>query len=67
MAQTTIKILGMSCQHCVMRTKKAIDALAGVTNSEVEVGSATVTYDESKVKKEDIEAAVERAGYKVAR
>lgn len=67
MAEMKIKILGMSCGHCVMRTQKSLDTLPGVTNAEVEVGSATITYDESKVKKEDIEAAVERAGYKVAR
>ncbi|MEW6117336.1 MAG: cation transporter [Nitrospirota bacterium] len=67
MAETTIKIEGMSCQHCVMRTKKAIDALAGVTQADVTVGSATVKFDESKLKKEDIEAAIEKAGYKVVR
>lgn len=67
MAEATIKIEGMSCQHCVMRTKKAIDALAGVTQADVTVGSATVKFDESKLKKEDIEAAIEKAGYKVVR
>lgn len=65
MAETTIKIEGMSCQHCVMRVKKAIDALAGISSASVEVGSATVIYDESKIKKEDIESAIEKAGYKV--
>lgn len=67
MTETTIKIEGMSCQHCVMRAKKAIDALAGVTQADVTVGSATVKFDESKLKKEDIEAAIEKAGYKIAK
>lgn len=67
MAEATIKIEGMSCQHCVMRTKKAIDAVAGVTKSDVAIGSAVVTYDEGTVKKEEIEAAIEKAGYKVIR
>ena len=66
MAETTLKIDGMICQHCVMRVKKAIDAVAGVTKSDVAVGSATIQFDESKAKKEDIIAAIERAGYKVS-
>ncbi|MCL4456209.1 MAG: copper ion binding protein [Nitrospirae bacterium] len=65
MAETTIKIEGMSCQHCVMRIKKAIDALSGVSQSDVQVGSAAVKFDESRVKKEDIAAAIEKAGYKI--
>lgn len=63
----TIKIEGMSCQHCVMRVKKAIDAVLGVTSSDVIVGSATVQFDESKTKKEDIIEAIEKAGYKVSK
>ena len=65
MAETTLKIAGMSCQHCVMRVKKAVEELGGVSKSEVNVGSAHVVYDDSKVKKEDIEAAVRKAGYTV--
>ncbi|MBZ0156606.1 MAG: cation transporter [Alphaproteobacteria bacterium] len=67
MAETTIKIEGMSCQHCVMRVKKALDALQGVLRAEVSVGSASVDIDETKIKKEDVEAAIEKAGYKVVR
>lgn len=66
MVETNIKIEGMSCQHCVMRVKKAIDAVAGVTKSDVAIGSATIQFDESKVKKEDIVAAIEKAGYRVS-
>jgi copper chaperone len=66
MTEIILKIEGMSCQHCVMRVKKAIDAIAGVTKSDVAVGSATIQFDESKTKKEDILAAVEKAGYKVS-
>ncbi len=65
MAETTIKIEGMSCRHCVMRVKKAIDAISGISQSDVQVGSAAVQFDESKIKKEDITTAIEKAGYKV--
>jgi len=65
--ETTIKIEGMSCQHCVARVKKALDGLSGVTASDVQIGSASVKYDETKVKKEDIEAAIEKAGYRITK
>jgi copper chaperone len=66
MAETTLTIEGMSCGHCVMRAKKAIDALEGVTKSDVKVGAATVEFDEAKVGKSEIAAAVEKAGYKTS-
>lgn len=65
MEKVTILIDGMSCQHCVMRVKKSIEALPGVSGLEVEVGKAIVTFDAAKVGKADIEAAVGKAGYKI--
>ena len=65
MSETTLKIDGMTCQHCVMRVKKAIGLLPGVTESQVEIGTAKITYDESRLGKEDVKKAVEEAGYKV--
>ncbi len=66
MAETGIKIEGMSCEHCVMRVKKALDGIAGITEANVTVGSASIKYDESKVKMEDIYSAIQKAGYKVS-
>lgn len=65
MSETILKIEGMSCQHCVMRVKKAVSSLAGVNETQVDVGSARVFYDETRLKKEDLKKAVEEAGYKV--
>jgi copper ion binding protein len=65
MQKTSLKIEGMSCQHCVMRVKKAVDELPGVSHAEVGVGTAEITYDESKIKQKDVEQAVEKAGYKI--
>ncbi|MGO9013754.1 MAG: heavy-metal-associated domain-containing protein [Dissulfurispiraceae bacterium] len=67
MAETGIKIEGMSCEHCVMRVKRALNGIAGITEANVTVGSASIKYDESKVKMEDIYSAIEKAGYKIAR
>jgi len=65
MKEITINIEGMSCQHCVMRVKKAIEGLAGISGLSVEVGTAKVTFDESKIQQADIENAVVKAGYKI--
>jgi len=67
MSEISINIEGMSCQHCVMSVKKAIGALKGIEQSEVSVGNAVVKYDESNVKKEEIEAAIEKVGFKVSK
>jgi copper ion binding protein len=66
MAEITLKIEGMSCQHCVMNVKKAVDSIEGVKSSDVSVGSAKVEYDDSKTNKEIIARAVQNAGYKIA-
>jgi copper ion binding protein len=67
MTEAVIKIEGMSCQHCVKRVKEALDKLSGIIESNVSIGSASVEYDESKITKEDINAAIEKAGYKIAK
>jgi copper chaperone len=66
MAETTLKINGMSCQHCVMRIRKAFEILPGINSLDVNIGTAYVSYDASLVKREDLEAAVVAAGYTVA-
>ncbi len=66
MSEVTLKIDGMSCQHCVMSVKKAIDGVEGVSTSDVEVGTATVAFDESKTSSDAISSAVTNAGYKIA-
>jgi copper chaperone len=65
MTEATIAIEGMSCQHCVMRVKKAIEGLKGIGKSDVTVGEAKVTFDESLIQKKQIEEAIVKAGYKI--
>ena len=65
MAEITLKIGGMSCQHCVMSVKKAIDGIDGVISSDIAVGSATVEYDDTKTDREAVAEAVQSAGYKI--
>ena len=65
MAEAKLKIDGMSCQHCVQAVKKALREVAGVDSTDVEIGSATVRYDDAKTSQKDLEAAIERAGFTV--
>jgi copper chaperone len=65
MTQETIKVEGMSCGHCVMRVKKAIEAVEGVRKAEVDLPNkqAVVEYEERKANLEKIKAAVKEVGY----
>lgn len=67
MATTTLKIQGMTCNHCVMRVAKALKGLPGVQDAKVDLqtGEAVVTFDDSKVSFEKMSFAVVEAGYKV--
>jgi copper chaperone len=58
-----LKIEGMSCEHCVARTEKALAAVTGVNEVEVrlEPGAATVTGE--KVSLQDLIDAVDQAGF----
>ncbi len=67
MATKTLKIQGMTCNHCVMRVEKAIKAVQGVRDAKVDLqkGEAAVTYDEASEALVKLSAAVVDAGYKV--
>lgn len=62
----SIKIKGMSCQHCVMAVTKALNAVDGVKNVQVDLKTGTATYEETKpVDAKVVAAAVKKAGYDV--
>jgi copper chaperone len=62
----TVKIKGMSCQHCVMAVTKALSAIDGIQNVHVDLAGAQATYDETNpVDAAVIAAAVKKAGYEV--
>ena len=67
MATTTIKVQGMTCNHCVMRVAKALKAVPGVQDAKVDLqkAEAVVSYDDAKVSPEKLSSAVVEAGYKV--
>jgi copper chaperone len=63
--QETIKVEGMSCGHCVMRVKKAIEGVEGVRKVDVDLQKkqAIVEYEEEKANLEKIKTAIKEAGY----
>ena len=62
----SIKIKGMSCQHCVMAVTKALAALDGVKDVNVDLKSGVATYEEVKaVDPKVVAAAIKKAGYEV--
>ncbi len=63
MESIELKIEGMSCEHCVARTEKALAAVTGVNEVEVrlEPGAATVTGE--NVSLDDLIDAVDQAGF----
>jgi copper chaperone len=63
---TTVKIQGMSCNHCVMAVTKALNAVQGIKNPKVDLERGEVTYEEEKpVGLNVVREAIEKAGYKV--
>ena len=62
----TMKIEGMMCGHCEARVKKALEAVAGVSEAVVshETGTAVVTLSEA-VSDDVLKKAVEDQDYKV--
>ena len=67
MANATIKVQGMTCNHCSMRVTKALKAVPGVQEAKVDLqkGEAAVTFDEATVSRDRLSAAIVEAGYKV--
>lgn len=62
MSEVRMKITGMTCQHCVAHTRKALEAVEGVRQVQVtlEPGAAIIDGTASV---EDLLDAVRQAGY----
>jgi copper chaperone len=63
---TTLRVKGMSCQHCVMSVTKALNQLEGVQNVQVDLQKGEVHFDNTKgIVLNKIEKAISDAGYEV--
>lgn len=65
MENTTLKLRGMSCASCANSIEDAIRSVPGVSSCTVNFGAeqATVQYDSQRTDLEQIQRAVEEAGY----
>lgn len=65
MATATLKVTGMSCDHCVRAVTSALKNSAGVREAQVDLkgGKAVVEYDESAVTPRELANAVMDEGY----
>ncbi len=63
---TTIKIKGMSCQHCVMAVTKALKEIEGLQDVTVDLEKGQAAFNETKpVDKTLIKDKIKKAGYEV--
>lgn len=62
----TVKVKGMSCQHCVKAVTKALSEIAGVANPRVDLEKGEAYFDEVEpVAPEVIKQKIGEAGYEV--
>jgi len=63
----TIKIKGMTCNHCVMAVTKTLEKIDGVKNVKVDLQKGEATFDEAKpVDIEIVKERIRKAGYDIA-
>ena len=67
MKHTTLKVQGMTCQHCVKAIEKSVGKLAGVTEVAVNLANAQVDvhFDERQSDEAAIKAVIQAEGYEV--
>jgi copper chaperone len=62
----TVKIKGMSCQHCVMTVKKTLEEIDGIANVAVDLSTGEATFEEVRPVDGDlIREKIKKAGYEL--
>jgi copper ion binding protein len=62
--KTTLKIEGMSCDHCVKHVTEALQGMAGVKSAKVSLKDKNAVVDHAdSVSLDSMKAAVVEAGY----
>ncbi|HAP56187.1 MAG: heavy-metal-associated domain-containing protein [Treponema sp.] len=60
-----LKIEGMSCGHCVMHVRSALEEVPGVKSAKVDLLERTAMVDGDGLNDQALRAAVAEAGYKI--
>ena len=64
----TVKIKGMSCQHCVKAVEKVLGGIDGVTDVQVDLSRGEASFNEAKpVNMEVVRESIKKAGYEVGK
>ena len=62
----TIKIKGMSCNHCVMAVTKALNEIEGIEDVKVDLAKGEADFDEVRpVDMNIVRKAIKKAGYEI--
>jgi copper chaperone len=62
----TIKVKGMSCQHCVNAVSKTLSGIEGVQGVKIDLAKGEATFEELKpVDDALIRERIEKAGYEL--
>jgi copper chaperone len=62
----TIKIEGMSCNHCVTAVTSALSEIDGITDVTVDLSTGEASFVEEKpVDMDIVKKNIEKAGYKI--
>ena len=65
MTKLKLTIKGMTCPHCIASVSRTLKSIAGVTVNDVQLGSATIEFDEAKTTAAALSKAVTDEGYPV--
>ena len=61
----TIQVSGVRCERCVMRLGGALQGLDGLESANANLmGEVTFAWDDERLEREKIVAALERAGFR---
>lgn len=63
---TTIKVKGMSCQHCVASVTKALSEIEGIADVQVNLKKGEATFTENNpVPDQTIKDSISKIGFEV--
>jgi copper chaperone CopZ len=61
----TIQVTGIRCERCVLRLGGALEGIAGLERANADLlGRVSLTWDDESVRREDILAAMAKAGFR---
>ena len=61
----TLQVTGVRCERCVMRLGSALQKLDGIESANANLmGQVTLSWDEERLPREEIVAALAKAGFR---